>query len=237
MEDTAKKQRRRVRRKPVVPSLVRIETKDPSGNRCLVTADLVDIIEGGGCGLELKSPLQSGSHVVVRGTLGKSQAVEYLKACVRWCVGAAGGTFRAGLEFPGNRSTSTSNQGNTNANTLDCYEVMQISPNADPETISRVYRMLAFRYHPDNTETGDNEKFIRLSEAYRTLSDPKTRASYDVRYRAAQRFTSKVFAEAQNPERLDLRARVKVSYQRGSAGNHVQTVGALGGWGAAMRLS
>ena len=31
---------------------------------------------------------------------------------------------------------------------VDYYELMQISPNAEIETIQRVYRMLAARYHP-----------------------------------------------------------------------------------------
>ena len=31
---------------------------------------------------------------------------------------------------------------------VDHYEVLQISPNADAETVQRVYRMLAQRYHP-----------------------------------------------------------------------------------------
>ena len=34
--------------------------------------------------------------------------------------------------------------------TIDYYEVLQISPNADPDTVHRVYRLLAQRFHPDN---------------------------------------------------------------------------------------
>jgi hypothetical protein len=41
----------------------------------------------------------------------------------------------------------------------DFYEVLQISPNADPEMIHRVYRLLAQRFHPDNQSTGDADKF------------------------------------------------------------------------------
>jgi curved DNA-binding protein CbpA len=62
---------------------------------------------------------------------------------------------------------------------VDYYELMQISPNAEPATIQRVYRMLAARYHPDNPETGDTEKFVALEEAYRVLSDPEQRSAYD----------------------------------------------------------
>ena len=64
----------------------------------------------------------------------------------------------------------------------DYYEALQISPNADGETIARVFRHLAKRYHPDNPETGDVEKFDRLSKAHRILSDPEKRAGYDARH-------------------------------------------------------
>lgn len=63
---------------------------------------------------------------------------------------------------------------------LDYYEVLQISVNADPETVHRVYRLLAQRYHPDNAETGNESQFRMLSEAYQVISDPQRRAQYDV---------------------------------------------------------
>ena len=59
---------------------------------------------------------------------------------------------------------------------LNYYEFLRISPNAEPDTIHRVYRFLAGRLHPDNSETGDPEKFFQLKQAYDTLSDPKRRA-------------------------------------------------------------
>lgn len=59
------------------------------------------------------------------------------------------------------------------------YEFLQISPNADPETIHRVFQFLAARLHPDIPRTGDAEKFILLRQAYEVLSDPASRAVYD----------------------------------------------------------
>ena len=60
------------------------------------------------------------------------------------------------------------------------YEFLQISPKAEQATIQRVYRFLASRYHPDNPETGDAEKFLLLKHAFEVLSDPKRRAAYDL---------------------------------------------------------
>ena len=61
----------------------------------------------------------------------------------------------------------------------DYYEFLQISPNADPDTIHRVYRFLAARLHPDNPGTGDAQKFFLLQQAYDVLSNPARRAEYD----------------------------------------------------------
>jgi curved DNA-binding protein CbpA len=65
---------------------------------------------------------------------------------------------------------------------VDYYELLQISPNAEMETIHRVFKMLATRYHPDNSETGDLNRFLLLNRAYETLTDPKLRGSYDALY-------------------------------------------------------
>jgi len=59
------------------------------------------------------------------------------------------------------------------------YEFLQISPNADQDTVHRVYRFLAARFHPDNPETGDADTFHLLKQAYDVLSDPARRAQYD----------------------------------------------------------
>ena len=65
----------------------------------------------------------------------------------------------------------------------DFYEFLQISPNAEADTIHRVYRFLAVRLHPDNPETGDAEKFYTLKQAYDVLSNPERRAAYDAAYK------------------------------------------------------
>jgi len=70
---------------------------------------------------------------------------------------------------------------------VDHYEVLQISPNADIETIRRVYRMQAQRFHPDNLESGNAEAFRGISAAYEVLIDPQRRAAYDRDHREAQR--------------------------------------------------
>ena len=66
----------------------------------------------------------------------------------------------------------------------DCYETLGVSPNADQETIQAAYRFLAKRYHPDNAQTGDGQRFISVRKAYRTLSDSELRSIFDSKHRS-----------------------------------------------------
>jgi len=70
--------------------------------------------------------------------------------------------------------------------TADYYETLQISTNAEPETIHRVYRMLAQRFHPDNKDSGNATRFRLVSQAYEVLSVPEKRARYDVVHQQRQ---------------------------------------------------
>ena len=78
----------------------------------------------------------------------------------------------------------------------DYYEILQVSPRADQETIERVYRLLARRYHPDNNHTGDAERFNELTQAYRALSNPERRAGYDAKYDEANTHQWDIFSQA-----------------------------------------
>jgi curved DNA-binding protein CbpA len=64
----------------------------------------------------------------------------------------------------------------------DYYEDLQVSASAEPETIHRVYRLLAQRFHPDNRETGNETRFRKITAAYEVLSDATRRAQYDLTY-------------------------------------------------------
>jgi curved DNA-binding protein len=90
---------------------------------------------------------------------------------------------------------------------VDFYETLQISPNADPDTIHRVYRILAQRYHPDNQETGNAENFRNLSDAYRHLSEAELRAAYDVKHREERRLTWKIFDQSNSTQGIEAERR------------------------------
>jgi curved DNA-binding protein CbpA len=88
---------------------------------------------------------------------------------------------------------------------VDHYETLQISANAEPETIHRVYRLLAQRLHPDNKETGNAARFRELAEAYEVLSDPERRAQYNIVHQQFVRDRWKV-AESAEAADVDYRA-------------------------------
>jgi molecular chaperone DnaJ len=64
--------------------------------------------------------------------------------------------------------------------TGDYYDILGVSRNADEKEISKAYRNLAKKYHPDSyKEPGAEEKFKDINEAYSVLSDEQKRAQYD----------------------------------------------------------
>ena len=79
------------------------------------------------------------------------------------------------------------------ASAPDYYEVLQLSPRADQATIQRVFRHLAKRYHPDNQESGDAERFKQVMDAFEVLSDPAQRAKYDARYQDLREARWRIF--------------------------------------------
>src|SRR5580704_11542842 len=78
----------------------------------------------------------------------------------------------------------------------DYYEILEISPKASPETIERIFRYLAKRYHPDNRDTGDVGRFSEILDAYTALKNPDKRAEYDAQHQNHSHFGRKLAEEA-----------------------------------------
>ena len=80
----------------------------------------------------------------------------------------------------------------------DYYEILELSPNANSETVERIFRHLAQRYHPDNPETADRHRFDQVLEAHNTLKDPVKRAQYDIQHKSHSNFHLELAEEASN---------------------------------------
>lgn len=62
----------------------------------------------------------------------------------------------------------------------DYYKTLGVDRNASDQEISKAYRKLAKKYHPDlNHEPGAEEKYKEVNEAYEVLHDKQKRAQYD----------------------------------------------------------
>jgi hypothetical protein len=61
----------------------------------------------------------------------------------------------------------------------DHYKVLEIDPKSNLEAIQKAYGKLAQKYHPRNTQSGDQAKFDAVNLAYEVLSDSGLRAEFD----------------------------------------------------------
>ncbi len=187
MEQDSAHERRRRSRLPAPASMeVQLWLQLPNGKWQKVPARVENFSQNG-LGVLVPVELQTGQTVLVEGAPasvasgpGRPQGV------IAW-ASQAGKFCRAGISF---LASSTDNPA---AEELDYYEFLQIHPKAEPDTVHRVYRILAQRYHPDNHDTGNEQLFKALVTAYRVLADPVQRAAYDVDRARVQKRQWRVF--------------------------------------------
>ncbi|KAI8422500.1 hypothetical protein MSG28_006316 [Choristoneura fumiferana] len=70
--------------------------------------------------------------------------------------------------------------GFVNLTDLSFYEILGITKQSSTQEIRQAYKKLAIKFHPDkNQDESDQEKFLKITEAYETLKDPEKRRKYD----------------------------------------------------------
>src|SRR5689334_17132945 len=86
---------------------------------------------------------------------------------------------------------------------IDYYEILEISPHANSDTIECMFRYLARRCHPDNQATADRDRFDLILQAHNALRDPVKRVQYDIEYEKHTNFRSQLAQEASDGEGVD----------------------------------
>jgi curved DNA-binding protein CbpA len=93
---------------------------------------------------------------------------------------------------------------------VNYYDLLQIHPRAEMETIHRVYRLFAGRYHPDNRQSGDAERFRMIADAYEVLGDPAARAEYDRQLEESQPAALPIFQSKEFTDGIDAEFKIRV---------------------------
>lgn len=183
---TPKAESRRKEERKAFDGIVTVSNATEGSDQRFIRGKALDFSKSG-ARIQIPDPMDVGQQVYVRadsfGLMGMAK--------VRYCQERSG-SYVLGLELE-KRGASM----RTPDDFIDYYEVLQISPKADNETIHRVFRMQAARYHPDNKQTGNEERFRMLSRIYETLVDPKRREQYDIRRQMREPGSIPVFGLAE----------------------------------------
>jgi curved DNA-binding protein CbpA len=86
----------------------------------------------------------------------------------------------------------------------DYYAFLELQPDASAEDIKRSYRRLVRMHHPDASQnSGADERFHQIQEAYDVLSDAARREEYDVQHRQIYPTDERVRLYQQQQEAAD----------------------------------
>ena len=204
--------RRKARNNTPVSADITIAMERTGGELQTRKVRLVDASEWG-IGFNTAKPMVVGAKLWVWGTAlahAPDEARKTQVQVVHCRLLSEEGLFRAGCAYEGSPAHRTGGpKVKADSSLLDLYEVLQISPTADSETVHRVYRYLAQRYHPDNPDTGSTDAFQAVLQAHQTLSDPVRRAAYDLEHQAAKTLRWKIFDRPSGAEGVAAEKRMR----------------------------
>lgn len=175
-----------------------------------LAARFVTHLGAGGLKIETPQAVTSGSVVGIAGQIQSPDGLDPVlgQFNVLACLLTGVGKYHVNLT-PHNPAETPDPppQGRTIKPGSDYYEILQVSRAADVDTIHRVFHLLAQRYHPDNRDTGSEDKFRLLVEAHTVLSDPERRAAHDVNLSEQDRGRLRIFESLESSEGVQAEAR------------------------------
>lgn len=101
------------------------------------------------------------------------------------------------------------------------YEILEVSPKASQEMISKAYKVLVKRYHPDLQTSQEAKekcevKIKEINEAYDVIGDEQKRKEYDVKLEAE---SQKI--KSNQEQNQDYRTAKKTNYNSSQSNNQV----------------
>jgi len=88
----------------------------------------------------------------------------------------------------------------------DFYDILNVPSSAPDSVIRNAYRSRAREWHPDTNPEVDSVHFVRLTEAYRVLSNPELREQYDARRLKTPYWVEQDYArETANQRKIQMR--------------------------------
>lgn len=151
---------RRKHKRHRADTAVELIWKDESGQRRFECGRVVDC-SAGGVAVACYQPLAAASSLILRAPRMGMVALAKVRNCF-W----RGSRYRMGIELMERAALEPSDP----AAEPDYHQLLRAGVAGDARIVDQLYRALAFRYHPDNQESGNAEIFLRIGEAYRILS-------------------------------------------------------------------
>ncbi|KAJ2818941.1 hypothetical protein IWW50_005637, partial [Coemansia erecta] len=124
----------------------------------------------------------SATHVSSRSTLKSTRARTAVPfACLHTNAAFSHNNGRSAAQLRSSSSTARGFHTSSTSRASDSfYDVLGVKKDASQSEIKKAYYQLAKKYHPDaNKEPGAKDRFLKVQEAYDTLSDEGKRRSYD----------------------------------------------------------
>lgn len=80
---------------------------------------------------------------------------------------------------------------------MNLYEILEVSENASEDTINKIYKIQAKKYHPDlqkseEEKTKSEEKMKKINDAYGILSDNQKRKEYDEKLKEQREYEKQI---------------------------------------------
>jgi hypothetical protein len=162
-----------------------------------------------GIKIEIAAALGPGTVVSIAGEVetaaGRSPVLGKFQVCT--CLLAGIGKYHTHLTPFAKEAPPPKAPPPVESEDVNCYEALQVSRNADVDMIHRVFHVLAQRFHPDNRETGDEDKFRQIVEAHRVLSEPDLRAAHDVKLASDDRTRLRIFDSLESTQGVQAEVR------------------------------